>query len=63
MRTGMGDDLVMPQDIDPQLMRYVGIRPAAPPEAVAELILFVASDRGRGVHGAVLHADGGVSAG
>ena len=64
MRTGIGEGVERPDTLDADLMRrYGGIRPRSEPEDVAEMIAFVASDRARGVHGAVLHADSGVTTG
>ena len=64
MRTGIGEGVVRPEGLDGELMkRYAGIRPRSEPEEVAEVIVFVASDRGRGIHGACLYADSGVTAG
>jgi NAD(P)-dependent dehydrogenase (short-subunit alcohol dehydrogenase family) len=64
MRTDIGEGVTLPDDMDAELLRrYYGIRPASPPDEVAEMIVFVASDRARSIHGAVLHVDGGVTAG
>jgi meso-butanediol dehydrogenase/(S,S)-butanediol dehydrogenase/diacetyl reductase len=64
MRTDIGEGVTLPEGMDEELLRrYYGIRPASPPDEVAEMIVFVASDRARSIHGAVLHVDGGVTAG
>jgi NAD(P)-dependent dehydrogenase (short-subunit alcohol dehydrogenase family) len=64
MKTGIGRDLKMPDGVDPALIaRYSGFRPAMEPEQVAELVAFVASPRGAGIHGACLSVDQGVTAG
>ena len=52
-----------PTDADFSLVaRYSGIRPAAEPADVADLIVYLASDRARNIHGACLASDGGASA-
>lgn len=64
MKTNISSGLVIPEDADPELMaRYAGLRPPVDPAQVAELVAFVASDRGSAIHGACLSADGGVTAG
>jgi meso-butanediol dehydrogenase/(S,S)-butanediol dehydrogenase/diacetyl reductase len=64
MRTDIGQGVVRPEGVDPVLMaRYSGLRPPSEAEDVAELIVFVASDKARAIHGACLTADGGVTAG
>lgn len=53
-----------PRDADFALLaRYAGIRPAAEPADVADLIVYLASDRARNIHGACIATDGGASAG
>ena len=64
MATEIGDGLIMPEGIDyAKIQRYGGER--APNEAaeVAAVVAFVASDRASAVNGAILSADGGVTAG
>lgn len=52
-----------PEDADLELLgRFVGIRPPAEPEKVADLIVYVASDRAGNIHGANLATDGGITA-
>ena len=64
MRTDIGQGVTRPDDVDLALMaRYSGVRPPSEPEDVAELIVFAASERARAIHGALLTADGGVTAG
>jgi NAD(P)-dependent dehydrogenase (short-subunit alcohol dehydrogenase family) len=64
MRTEIGEGVTVPEGLDRALIdRYSGERPANEPEEVAELIVFAASDKASAIHGAVLSADGGVSAG
>lgn len=53
-----------PGDLDTSLIeRYMGIREAAQPEAVADTILYLASDRAANIHGACISSDGGAAAG
>jgi NAD(P)-dependent dehydrogenase (short-subunit alcohol dehydrogenase family) len=62
MQTGMAGT-AFPEDMDMNLfMRFAGIRPAAMPEDVAGMFLFVASDAAKAVHGAILCVDGGTTA-
>jgi NAD(P)-dependent dehydrogenase (short-subunit alcohol dehydrogenase family) len=64
MRTDIGQGVTRPDDVDLSLMaRYSGVRPPSEAEDVAELIVFAASERARAIHGALLTADGGVTAG
>lgn len=64
MNTGIGGTSTPGADMDfNKIMRYTGTRPIAEPEAVAALVAFVASDKASAVHGAVLCADNGVTAG
>lgn len=61
--TNMSTGMSIPEGIDPSLfMRYGGIRPASEPDEVASVILFLASDDARAVHGAIYCADGGTTA-
>jgi NAD(P)-dependent dehydrogenase (short-subunit alcohol dehydrogenase family) len=53
----------MPEDVDMDLFRYSGFRGLTEPDEIAELFAYVASDRGRSFHGAVLSIDNGVTAG
>jgi len=53
-----------PSDVDPQLMmRYSGFRGMCQPEQIAAVIAFVASDEAGSMHGSVVQADQGVTAG
>jgi NAD(P)-dependent dehydrogenase (short-subunit alcohol dehydrogenase family) len=62
--TGMVTNISFPENVDPELMaRYSGMRGIAPPEDIAALFAFIASDEGRNLHGAILSSDYGVTAG
>jgi NAD(P)-dependent dehydrogenase (short-subunit alcohol dehydrogenase family) len=64
MNTPMAAKTVMPEGVDHELIgRYVGLRGVSSPEEVAQLILYVASEEGRSIHGACLSIDGGITAG
>ncbi|MEM7410446.1 MAG: SDR family oxidoreductase [Myxococcota bacterium] len=64
MATPMGTTVSIPEGVRGDLIgRYTGIRPPSSPEEVADLILFVTSDRGASIHGACLSIDGGITAG
>ena len=53
----------MPENLDPELLRYSGMRGLGTPEGVANLFAYVVSDQSPHIHGAVLSVDGGVTAG
>ena len=62
--TALSKNFEIPPDVDYELMaRYTGFRDMAPPEEIAALFAFVASDEANGVHGAILSSDRGVTAG
>lgn len=62
--TALSKNFEIPPDVDFELMaRYTGFRDMAPPEEIAALFAFVASDEANGVHGAILSSDRGVTAG
>src|SRR5690606_13216851 len=64
MATNMMDGQGFPADVDMELVqRYMAVRPAADPAQVADLVLYLASDRAANIHGACLLSDGGHSAG
>ncbi len=51
------------EDVDFELMRnYMGFRKPSPPEQIAGLFAFLASDEAAGIHGSILSADGGLTA-
>lgn len=61
MITGMVNTQV-PPDVDPQLMGKIGaIRPPSQPEDMTDLILYLASDRAKAVHGATFSIDCGMT--
>jgi NAD(P)-dependent dehydrogenase (short-subunit alcohol dehydrogenase family) len=61
MITGMVNTRI-PPDVDPQLMGKIGaIRPPAQPEDMTDLILYLASDRAKAVHGATFSIDCGMT--
>jgi NAD(P)-dependent dehydrogenase (short-subunit alcohol dehydrogenase family) len=63
-RTALTAGAKFPSDIDPQLlMRYSGFRGMSEPEEIAAVIAFVASDEAGSMHGSVVQADQGVTAG
>ena len=54
----------MPDDVDFTLVQpYVGMRGMADPADIAEVFTFLASDAARGMHGAIVSVDAGVTAG
>ncbi|MET0137659.1 MAG: SDR family oxidoreductase [Sphingobium sp.] len=64
MATEIGEGNSMPEGIDMEkVKRYTGQRPATQAAEVAALIAFVASPQASAVQGAILTADGGVTAG
>lgn len=64
MATEIGQNIPMPEGMDfAKIQRYGGQRPANEAAEVAAVIVFVASDRASSIHGAVLTADGGATAG
>lgn len=64
MNTPMGNPDVFPKDLDMELVQqFIPVRPPAEPAMVADLILYVASDRAANIHGACLLSDGGHTAG
>ncbi|MAG30452.1 MAG: SDR family oxidoreductase [Deltaproteobacteria bacterium] len=64
MMTPMGETVSIPDGVKGDLIgRYTGIRAPSTPEEVAELILYVTSDRAPSIHGACLSIDTGITAG
>jgi NAD(P)-dependent dehydrogenase (short-subunit alcohol dehydrogenase family) len=62
--TGLVRGYQMPADVDWDLvMRYTGVRGFAPPDDMANLFAFLASDEARNIHGTVVSSDGGMTAG
>jgi len=62
--TPMTSGAVMPEDVDWKLMApYVGFRPMADPSELAAVIAFVLSDEARQMHGSIVSADSGLTAG
>ena len=62
--TPMNVDIAFPEDLDWKLMKpYMGHRGLATADEISGLFAFLASDDARPVHGAVLAADFGVTAG
>lgn len=54
----------MPDDLDYSLMQpYIGFRGMADPSQLANVIAFVASDEASNMHGSIVSADGGLTAG
>lgn len=64
MATEIGEGLSLPEGADPSKMqRYHGLRGASQASEVAALVAFVASPAASAVHGAILPADTGITAG
>ena len=62
--TRMTASFEIPRDVDPELMgRYSGFRGMNDASEVAALFAFLASDECEGIHGAIVSADRGVTAG
>lgn len=62
--TALSRTFEMPPDVDGELMaRYTSPRPMSDPGDIASVFAFVASDEARAVHGAILSADNGITAG
>jgi NAD(P)-dependent dehydrogenase (short-subunit alcohol dehydrogenase family) len=64
MATNIANSIKMPDDVDYTLIRrYSGLRGLVEVNDVADIIAFLASDAGRGYHGACINIDGGITAG
>jgi NAD(P)-dependent dehydrogenase (short-subunit alcohol dehydrogenase family) len=64
MLTNIGNDLNIPPDADFELIkRYSGMRGLVEVADVADMIAILASDAGRGYHGACISIDAGITAG
>jgi len=64
MVTNMAANDALPEGADLELFqRFMSIRPAADPAQVADLIVYLASDRASNIHGACLSTDAGITAG
>lgn len=64
VKTPMTSNVNIPDDVDFSLMApYVGFRKMADPSELAAVIAFVASDEARQLHGSILSADSGLTAG
>lgn len=64
MITNIAANFVPPENCDFELLkRFSGMRGTVPVEDVADLIVLLASDAGRGFHGACLSIDAGITAG
>ena len=64
MVTTIANAISLPEDADYELMRrYTGLRGTVELEDVADIILMLASDAGRGFHGACISIDKGITAG
>ncbi len=64
MMTNIATNLKMPEGVDYSLIkRFSGMRGLVEVDDVAEMIAYLASDAGRGFHGACLAMDRGITAG
>jgi Dehydrogenases with different specificities (related to short-chain alcohol dehydrogenases) len=64
MITNIASHDPLPKDADLELFqRFTSIRPAADPAQVADLIVYLASDRASNIHGTCLSTDAGITAG
>jgi len=62
--TGMNKNIQFPDELDWGLIkRYTGLRGFAPPEDIAGVIAFLASDDAATVHGSIFSVDNGMMAG
>lgn len=64
MITSMATEVSFPDGLDMELVaRFQPVRPYIDPAQVADMIVYLASDRGAPVHGAVISVDAGASTG
>ncbi len=64
MATNIANALTLPEGIDYDLMkRYTGLRGLVEVADVADMVVMLASDAGRGYHGACINIDRGITAG
>lgn len=64
MATNIANNIKMPADVDYTLVkRYSGLRGMVEVEDVADMIVYLASDAGRGYHGSIVSIDRGIAAG
>lgn len=64
MNTPLARGFALPEGADVELVqRFRPIRGNAAPEEIAEMVLFLASDRASAVHGATMVVDGGLTVG
>ena len=64
MATNIGNTIKMPESVDYALVkRYTGLRGLVEVDDVADMIAFLASEAGRGYHGACINIDRGITAG
>jgi NAD(P)-dependent dehydrogenase (short-subunit alcohol dehydrogenase family) len=64
VETPMTAAMPLPEDVDWKLVApYMGFRRMAAPESIAGVIAFVASDEADQLHGSILSADSGLTAG
>jgi NAD(P)-dependent dehydrogenase (short-subunit alcohol dehydrogenase family) len=64
MATNIGNTIKMPEGVDYSLVkRYTGLRGLVEIDAVANMIVLLASDAGRSYHGACINIDRGITAG
>jgi len=64
MVTNIANTVRMPEGMDYELMkRYSGMRGQVEVDDVADIVRMLASDAGRGLHGACINIDKGITAG
>ncbi|AMO71308.1 SDR family NAD(P)-dependent oxidoreductase [Sphingorhabdus sp. M41] len=64
MMTNIATNMKFPDDADVELIRrYTGLRGLVEVDDVADMVCLLASDAGRGYHGACINIDAGITAG